>query len=201
MPHINHHKLCSKSINLKQKRTWHSQRFKMALATGVDALWSCSEESENPQGPEGSGGGGWACRALGGRSHGKRLLQSVLVELEKNMVESHPLLSGTGTWPPGGLASGPCLQYGAATAWLLTLLRVRRVQAEVLSLHKHDGCSWRVPRAGRNVCSGLAITRTLSPDVLPSCKVTLTLGKNRTFKVGLSSIYGASKIRNLEPGQ
>lgn len=52
------------------------------------------------------------------------------------MVESHPLLSGIGIWPPGGLASGPCLQYGTATAWLLALLRVRRVQAEVLSLRK-----------------------------------------------------------------
>lgn len=112
------------------------------------ALWSCSEESENPQGL----GGDWWWRVglqstwwlwndEKGRCHEKRLLQSVLMELEKKMLESHPLLSGTGTWPPGGLASGPCLQYGAATAWLLTLLRVRRVQAEVLSLHKQDGCS------------------------------------------------------------
>lgn len=65
------------------------------------------------------------------------------MELEKKMVESHPLLSGTGTWPPGGLASELCLQYGAATAWLLALLRVQRVQAEVLSLRKHDGCAWQ----------------------------------------------------------
>lgn len=34
--HINHPKLCSKSINLKHTKKWHSQRFKMALATGAD---------------------------------------------------------------------------------------------------------------------------------------------------------------------